>query len=260
MKRLVAAVMFLTRLPVPGHGNIHAADVGRASALFPVVGAAIGAIQCGVLAASLRAANWAGHHAAHVPSLPVPVLAVVLVGLSVIITGALHLDGLADMADGFGGGRTREDVLRIMRDHAIGSYGATWLVLVLALKMVSVIALIEHGAAYRFLIVAPALARGATVALGFALPYARATEGGLGAIAQHIGIFEVLASSLMAIGLAVGLTGWRSGIALAVTAIASWWNAQLCRKRIQGMTGDTLGANLEICEALVLAAGAILTS
>lgn len=260
MKRLVAAVMFLTRLPVPGRWNIDASDVGRASAFFPLIGVGIGAIQCGVLAASLRLAQLAARHSEHIPVLPVPLLAVILVILSVLITGALHLDGLADMADGFGGGRTREDILRIMRDHAIGSYGGIALVLVLALKIASIIPLIEHNAACRFLIIAPAVARGSIAVLAFSLPYARAQEGGLGGIAEHIGIVEVLVSSVTAIGLAVWLAGWRGGVALAVAAIASLWNAHVCRKKIQGITGDTLGANVEICEALVLAAGAIMTA
>src|SRR5262249_2024460 len=158
MKRFVAAVMFLTRLPVPGHWNIDASDVGRASAFFPLIGAAIGAIQCGVLAGALQIARWAGKLSGHLPALPAPVLAVVLVTLGIFITGALHLDGLADMADGFGGGHTRDDVLRIMRDHAIGAYGGIALTLVVALKIASIVSLIEHDAACRYLVVAPTLA------------------------------------------------------------------------------------------------------
>ncbi|HLJ25559.1 MAG TPA: adenosylcobinamide-GDP ribazoletransferase [Candidatus Angelobacter sp.] len=260
MKRLVAAVMFLTRLPVPGHWDLDASDVGRAAAFFPLIGAGIGAIQCGVLLAALRAAQWAGKHSAHLPALPAPVLAVILVTLSVLITGALHLDGLADMADGFGGGRTRDDVLRIMRDHAIGAYGAIALVLALALKIVSIVPLIEHNAAYAYLVVAPALARGSIVVLGFFLPYARSSEGGLGGSAQHIGVIELLVSSATALALAFWLINWRAGVALFVIVLVSLWNARLCWKKIQGMTGDTLGANAEVCETLVLAAGAILTS
>jgi cobalamin 5'-phosphate synthase/cobalamin synthase len=260
MKRLVAAVMFLTRLPVPGRWNIDASDVGRSSAFFPLIGAAIGAIQCGLLAASLRIALWVARYSAHVPALPASVLAVILVALSVLITGALHLDGLADMADGFGGGRARADVLRIMRDHSVGAYGVVAVTLALALKIASVAALIEHNVACRFLVVAPALARASIVVLGFLLPYARAPEGGLGGITQYIGGVEVLVSSATAVGLALWLAGWRGGVALIVSALVSLWNARLCRKKIQGMTGDTLGANVEVCEALVLAAGAILTS
>jgi adenosylcobinamide-GDP ribazoletransferase len=260
MKRFVAAVMFLTRVRVPGQWNIDAVDVGLASVFFPMIGAAIGAIQCGVLAGAMGIALLASKYSGHPHTLPAPILAVVITILGVFITGALHLDGLADMADGFGGGRTRDDILRIMRDHAIGAYGAIALALVLALKIVSIVPLVEHNAAWRYLVVAPALSRGSIVVLGFFLPYARASEGGLGGSTQHIGPLEVLVSSLTAVALADWLMGWRGGVALGVTVVASLWNARLCRRKIQGITGDTLGANVEVCEAFVLAAGAILTS
>jgi adenosylcobinamide-GDP ribazoletransferase len=258
MKRLVAGVLFLTRLPLPGRWDVGTADVGHSTAFFPLIGAGIGAIQCGVLMGSLGLAQWISRYFAHVPTLPVPVLAVILVAISVLITGALHLDGLADMADGFGGGRSREDVLRIMRDHAIGAYGAIALILTLALKIASITSLIEHNVACRYLVIAPALARASIVLLAFLLPYARSAEGGLGEIAKHIGPVEVLISSVTAVALAIWLAGWRSSVVIVVTAIASLWNALLCRHRIQGMTGDTLGANAEVCEALVLAAGAFM--
>jgi cobalamin 5'-phosphate synthase/cobalamin synthase len=260
MKRLAAAIMFLTRLPVPGSWNIDSADVGRSTIFFPAIGALIGLIQYGVLTAVVHAGQFAGRHGAHPLSPPSFVLAVILIAVGVLATGALHLDGLADTADGFGGGRSREDVLRIMRDHAIGSYGAVALILILMLKAASIAALIEHHAAGRFLIVAPVLARASIVMLAFSLPYARASEGGLGDVARFIGIPEVGVSSLAAIALAVWIVGRSALAALAVTALVSWLNARLCRKKIQGMTGDTLGANVEICEALILALGAILTS
>jgi len=260
MKRLVTAVTFLTRLPVPGEWNIEAADVARSTVFFPLVGAGIGAVQCGLLAAAFRISQYVGQQSGRTHVLPVPVLAVIIVASGVLITGALHLDGLADMVDGFGGGRSREDALRIMRDHAIGAYGSVAVTLVLALKIVSIFTLIDRSVACRFLVVAPALARASIVVLGFLLPYARAAEGGLGGVAQHVGISEVLLSSLTAIALAVWLGALQGGVALAVTVIASLWNARVCRRKIEGITGDTLGANIEVCEALVLAAGAILNS
>jgi cobalamin 5'-phosphate synthase/cobalamin synthase len=188
------------------------------------------------------------------------VLAVTLVIVGVWITGALHLDGLADMADGFGGGHSRADVLRIMRDHSIGAYGSTALILALALKIASILSLIEHGVGAVFLVVAPAVARASVVVLGYVLPYARAVEGGLGGASQYTGVGEVLFSSLSAIALAIGLAGWRGGVALVVTAVVSFWNGRLGKRKIQGVTGDTLGANVEVCETLVLAVGAILAS
>lgn len=260
MKALVSAITFLTRLPVPGDWKIDALAVGRSSAFFPLIGAGIGAIQCGFLASVLAISHYLGQRLGHSYAVPAPVLSVMIVIIGVLITGALHLDGLADMADGFGGGRSRDEVLRIMRDHAIGAYGSIALTLVLALKIVSIVAMIDRGVAYRLLVVAPAVARGSVVVLGFILPYARAAEGGLGGISHHVRLVEVLLSSLIAVGLALWLGPWRGSAILAVTAIASVWNARLSRKKIQGITGDTLGANVEVCEALVLAVGAILSS
>jgi adenosylcobinamide-GDP ribazoletransferase len=260
MRRLVAAVTFLTRLRIPGEWNFDVRDIGRSAIFFPLIGAAIGYLQYGLLAGAEWLSRKAEQHSGHAHPLPVSVVAVLLVATAVLITGALHLDGLADTADGFGGGRTREDVLRIMRDHAIGAYGAVALVLVLGLKAASIYACIEQGVAVRFLVIAPALARASVVALGFLAPYARAAEGNLGNATQFMGLPEVLVSAATAITLAIWLAGWRGGVALAVAAFVSFMHARLGMKKIGGITGDLLGANIEICESLVLATGAILSA
>jgi cobalamin synthase len=105
--------------------------------------------------------------------LPSPVVAVLIIAVSARLTGALHLDGLADMADGFGGGHTREDVLRIMRDHVIGAYGAVALILLILLKLAALSALINDDGDATYLIIAPVLGRWASTPLGHFLPYAR---------------------------------------------------------------------------------------
>jgi len=260
LNRLMVAVMFLTRIPLRANWPVGAADVGRAAAFFPLVGAGIGALQSLLLWAGLRLADHAGDMIGHRVLLPASVLSVLLTALSVWITRALHFDGLADMADGFGGGTTRQDVLRIMRDHGIGSFGTMTVVLVLALKFTSITTLIERGTALPYLIIAPALARAAAVGLGFLLPYARSEEGGLGGSLAYIGPIEVILSSATALALLI-LIGWRRGtICALVVLLVCFANARICMRRIGGITGDTLGANTEICEALVLATGSILAS
>jgi adenosylcobinamide-GDP ribazoletransferase len=235
-------------------------EVGHSAAFFPLVGAAIGAIQWCLLWTILGIAGRAKQVFAGSIVVPASVLSILITAAGVWLTGALHLDGVADMADGFGGGRTREDVLRIMRDHLIGSFGAVALILVLALKFASIAVLIDRGKALPYLIIAPGIARASMVGLGFFLPYARSVEGGLGGSFQYVGRLELLVSSSTAIALAF-LAGWRRGGALAlITLIASAWNARICMRRVGGITGDTLGANSEICEALLLATGAILSS
>ena len=240
MRRLLAGISFLSRLPVPGNLTFDAADVGKATLLFPLVGALLGGIQ------ALGAITFGAR-------LPAFLAAALLVALSALVTGALHLDGLADMADGFGGGRTREDVLRIMRDHAIGAYGAVALIVVLAIKVAALTTLIPTVDGWRVLIAAAALARWGSVPLSRLLPYARREGGGLGAArTDHVGPLELLGSTVLAGAFAFGLCGWqRGGILWAGAAFVSLANGRMCLDRIGGVTGDTLGANTEVCEAIV---------
>jgi len=257
--RLAAAIMFLTRIPVPWYRPDAPANLGRASVFFPVIGLGIGALQWGLLRGVHLLAERVSAFSGHQYVFPAPLLSLLIVTLGVAITGALHLDGLADMADGFGGGRTREDVLRIMRDHSIGSYGAIALILVLAVKATSICLLIERNSAFPYLLAAPLLARWAIVPLAYFLPYARAEEGGLGTMMESAGLFQLLVSTLFTLGVVLWMGGWRGAICLLTCMLASLWNARVSMRRIQGMTGDTLGANAEICEALALTAGCLLT-
>ena len=156
MSRLLAAIAFLTRVPI--RRPFTTEDVGRAAVFFPLVGAGIGAAQLGL---------WKLLDA----TLPPLLLAVLVVSFSAWATRGLHLDGLADFFDGLGGGRTREDVLRIMRDSRIGAFGAIALVLVLFTKVAAI-----EGAAlvlWQALVLAPVFSRWSVVLLGFMLPYAR---------------------------------------------------------------------------------------
>ncbi|MBI4509795.1 MAG: adenosylcobinamide-GDP ribazoletransferase [Deltaproteobacteria bacterium] len=241
LKRLLVAVSFLTRVPVP-ISAIGADDLGQAALFFPVVGALLGgAVVLGQVACS--------------PLLPAPLCAVVLVGIGVIGTGALHLDGLADMADGFGGGRTREDVLRIMRDHAVGAFGVIALVLLLATKITATQALLDERQGSSVLLLAPVLGRWAIVPVGYFCAYAR-PSGGLGAaFTGHVGKFEVVGATLLTglgAGALLGLRGLLLTFAVAAAASLLGW---ICVRRIGGVTGDTLGATIEACETLTLVLG-----
>lgn len=233
MKRFFAAISFLTRLPIPQNLVFEAPDVGKSSILFPLVGALIGLFQVGALELlnPLSGAN----------TLKSVLIAILLVTVNVFVTGALHLDGLADMADGFGGGRDKENVLRIMRDHVIGTYGATALILLLTLKITAIAALIQTNATWQFLILAPSLGRWATVPLGKFLPYAR-KSGGLGnAVTDFVGWKELIGATAIAVCLTLFLTDWQSGLRIwAIVIVISFFNARLCLKKIGGVTGDTL--------------------
>jgi cobalamin 5'-phosphate synthase/cobalamin synthase len=174
-----------------------------------------------------------------------------VVGAEAAITGALHLDGLADMADGFGGGRDREDVLRIMRDHAIGACGAVALVLFIGLKAAAVAALIERSVSPVYLILACVLARWAAVLMSVLQPYARETEAHRCAGRREF----AMATAVTAVPMAY--FGWQSipvgAAAFGITAAM----AAYCKRRIGGITGDTMGATVEAVELGVLLMGVV---
>jgi len=238
MTRLLAALAFLTRVPVrPIHRSFEASDVGRAALFFPLIGAAIGLVQLGVFRL-LR------------PHLPSLVVAVLVVALSAWVTRGLHLDGLADFADGLGGGSTREDALRIMRDPAVGAFGVIALVLVLVVKIAAVDALPSAEA----LVLAPALARWAAVPIGVFLPYAREGQGLGAAMTGGTGRFELLGSTVLAASLSLFVPLKLALLSWAAVLLVSFFVGIIARRRLGGMTGDVLGANVELAEASVLVA------
>ena len=248
MTALLAAFGLLTRVPIRRAFN--EADVARATAFYPIVGAAIGSAQAAVLwvASSLLPADTGAGGASRVPS---AVIAVCLVALAVWVSGALHLDGLADTADGFGGGRSRDEALSIMRDPRVGAYGSIAIALVLLLQVACLDALIERRAATVPLLAAPVAGRWAMAAVGWWLPYARG-DGGLGAVAGGPAAGTGLAiATASAILLLWAVAGWRALAFGAVAAGVTLAAGRACRRRIGGFTGDTLGATGGLTEAAI---------
>jgi cobalamin 5'-phosphate synthase/cobalamin synthase len=241
MRSLAASIAFLTRIPVPRAGDFTTEDVGRAARWFPLVGLLLGAIY--VLLLRLFALR-----------LPPEVIAVLIVVAEALLTGALHMDALADMTDGFGGGHTRADILRIMRDHAIGSYGATALILLVALKVTVIGALIQRQHAVPYLLLAPALGRWSLLPLSRFLPYARESQG----VANHMGTVELVWATVIAAA-AASATSWRGLVCWAAVAVLTAAFGRFCFHKIGGVTGDTLGANVQLSESVVLLAGLALS-
>lgn len=243
IRQVQIALAFLTRLPA-GRVDCTARDIGHSARWFPLVGALLGAIYAAV--ASLLT-----------PLCPPLVTAVLIVSLDALLTGAMHFDGLADTADGFGGGHTRDDVLRIMRDHAIGSYGACALMLAIALKVAAIGALIGTPAAIPALLLAPAQGRWSAVFSSALAAYARPTTDdtskSAGAPTRFIGYGELVIATAILLPVALSLQPWRGAVAMlfGVVAIGAW--TRRCRHKIGGVTGDTLGAGIELSECIVLA-------
>ncbi len=236
MRSLLASIAFCTRIPV--RVPFTAEDVGKAARWFPVVGAMLGLLYWGI-ARGLQGI------------FPATVIAVLIVATEALITGALHFDGLADTLDGFGGGKTRDDILRIMRDHAIGTYGAMAIILLVALKVAAMTALIEQHRLFPVVLLAPALGRWNIVLLSWWLPYARPSQ----AVSRNIGRREVIRATLATALLVGGVGSWRGGLCWAGSAVCAILFGCFCRKKVGGVTGDTLGASEQLGESVALLAG-----
>ncbi|MEY1661113.1 adenosylcobinamide-GDP ribazoletransferase [Isoalcanivorax beigongshangi] len=232
---LRVALQFLTRLPVSAPAP-DAALAGRAMLCWPLAGALIGALLA-LLGVALGYLGMA--------ALP---LAVVLVIAWVAVTGGLHLDGLADSADGWIGGQgDRDRTLEIMRDPRSGPMGVTALVLVLLAKVAALAVLWRLGNAIPALIAAALLGRASCLALYLSLPYAR-TEGIGRSAADNL--------SPPAAWTALGLAWLAAALLapLAALAAAMWvlWVRRALQRRLGGFTGDTAGALVETVEVVVL--------
>lgn len=233
-----AAVGFLTVLPVPRRWQATAAgDFGLATAWFPVVGALIGLLASGLAYLYYR-------------YLPPAVAAVLTVGTLVFLQGGLHLDGLADTADGFLSCRGRERVLEIMKDSRIGTFGVAAIVFALALQGAAVASL-GSGERLGAIFLAPFAGRCVMAPMLACLKPAR--PGGMGEMFSGGAAGALAALSLAALGLAAWLVAGGRGLvavaALLAVLLGFVWE---CRRKIGGYTGDTLGAASEITETLAL--------
>jgi adenosylcobinamide-GDP ribazoletransferase len=230
---------FLTRLPLVTDTPSTGADIARASWTFPVIGAGIGAI--GALAYAI----------AHGLGLHPFVCGTLAVGATLLITGALHEDGLADTADGFGGGGTREKKLEIMRDSRVGTYGAAALILSILLRAGAIASLAEPALAAAALIAANAGARAAMPV--FMRGVGRARPDGLSAEAGAPP--QGSASIAILIGLAIVWACLGFGamlLSLVLVAAALVLMAWLSTSQVGGQTGDVLGGVEQASEVLIL--------
>jgi adenosylcobinamide-GDP ribazoletransferase len=239
LRAFAAAVALLTRLPVGVRIRVDGDDVARSLAWLPLVGVGLGG------AVALAARGLEGR-------LDDGPAAVLIVAAWALATGAIHLDGLADSADALGGG-DRERRLAIMRDSQIGSFGALALVLVVVFKIALVAAVLARGH-HLWLIAIPAVARAASSALSAALPYAR--EEGTGAALVSAGHRAERLAVAVATALVVALACARLRGLLAVVAVmlVALVVGRLAQRRLGGVTGDVLGATIELAECAALVA------
>jgi adenosylcobinamide-GDP ribazoletransferase len=234
IRRFFIAIQFLTRLPVPRALNSSETDIGKAAAFFPLVGVIVGGGAALVFVGLQRI-------------LPLPASVFCSIVFAVFITSGFHEDGLADSFDGFGGGWTKDRVLEIMRDSRIGTYGTLALIFVILGKLTFVSSL-PPGQIWRWLVVAHTAARWTILPLCVWLPYGRA-EGQGKLVAQQVGALEIITGTFTLL-LVLILLPWRAALAaLLVTTLVTLLSGLYFRARIQGITGDCLGATNQLTEA-----------
>jgi len=243
------AVRLLTRLPAPGAPPWSQDLLPRSVRYFPLVGLLVGGISALVLAGAR--ALWS--------SGPLPALLAIAAG--VLVTGAFHEDGLADTADGLGGGQSRDQRLAIMKDSRLGSYGALALGLALAARIFALSRISATGAAGAVLIFAHGAGRAAAVVTMTALPYAADPQASkLKAVARDVRVADVAAALLIAALPLAAVPPVTAIAAVGVGGLAALWPALASRRLIGGYTGDVLGAVEQACETgVLLAASAVVT-
>ncbi len=241
MRRFTIALTFLTIFRVPVAGEISPSDLGSSYSCFPVVGLLIG-LMTSVFVVLLRAV------------MPALLLAAWACALMAFVTRGFHLDGLADLADGFGGGYTPERRLEIMKDSATGAFGSIALCLVLLLKTSAIYSLIL-GKAWLALAIVPALGRFAIVVCAYKSSCAR--TGGLAKSSiEHVSQNSMLIAASFAVVCSLLMVPKFAPVLLGTAVLTSLLIRWLAHRLLGGITGDVLGAVNEIAEVLLFALSA----
>lgn len=235
---LRVGIAFLTRLPMPHPDGASSPNFLRAHRIFPLVGAAIG---------GMIGISYLGLLAIHIPTLGAAALAL---GLGALLTGGLHEDGLADLADGFGGGRDKGAKLEIMRDSRLGTFGALVLLVAFAAKL-SALADLPRGAVLPSLITAHAVARAPMTFMAMIMPNAR--SDGLSATAGRPNIATAIAAAVVALTVSIVALPWTEALGSVLAAVGGALAVGiLAQRQIGGQTGDVLGGAEQVGEIAVL--------
>ena len=238
---LLIALQFLTRLPISLPRMPTPAESGRSLLWYPFVGLLLGCLLLLAHVVLNGVSLWL--HAA------------LLLSLWVWLSGGLHLDGLADMADAWVGGYgDRERTLAIMKDPACGPIGVITLVMLLLLKWAALLALLEAGH-WTIVLLAPWLGRCVLPLLLFTTPYVR--PGGMGQVLVEHLPRRSLPAVLVVHVLAMLMFGWSALLAVSVALMVLLLLRHYLRQRLGGTTGDTAGALVELVEGAVVVVGAV---
>ena len=242
VRGLVAATSFLTRLPLgPLAGRVSEADLTAGVAWFPVIGGAVGLL--GVTAGWLLALRT-----------PTALAAVVTVAVETVVTGAFHLDGLADTADGIGAATTGRDGLRVMREPTVGAFGVVAVALDLSLRIAATGAVLSDGGLPWAVVAAAAGARFAPLLLARSIAYLRPETGsgswvGDGPRTVPLALAGSTALLLCAPLGPAGAAAVLGGVLAATLAVGA-----TARRLFGGATGDVFGASAELAQTVALTA------
>jgi len=232
------ALGFLTVLPTARNLPMEPERLARSMGFFPAAGLGLGL--------GLVVVNWLLEGL-----IPRSVLDCLLLLILIALTGALHLDGIADLLDGLAGGKDREGILRIMKDSRVGAIGVVGLVMVLLLKYLSLfnVPLVNKSAALMFM---PCAGRWIQVVLAAFCRYVR-SEGGTGSVfVELVSERESLLATGTLIAAAVVLFGLQGIFLVFLLGLAAMVLIRYFHARLGGVTGDVLGAATEIVEVLSL--------
>lgn len=235
MNSLLLAIQFLTIIPVRTKDTASYALI-----YFPVVGMLLGAILAGL--------NLVFIYLSFNPFLTNTILVIVLA----ILTGALHLDGLSDTFDAFFSGKDRQGMLEIMRDPRIGTMGVLALISVILLKIAMLFSF-SGSAKNTALISMCVLSRWSLIPAIYLFPYAR-NEGKAKEFFNNLGLKEIILSTALALSFICLILGWRGFLLFVVALFLAYFFNSYANKKIGGITGDILGATLELNEAFILMA------
>ena len=240
----LTAVMFYTRIPCPAWVD-HSEDyLNKATIYFPVIG-----WIAGITGAVFY---WGGTFAFNIEiSITVSMVA------GILLTGAFHEDGFADVCDGFGGGWTKEKILEIMKDSRVGAYGAMGLVLMLGLKFLLLVTVLQKCASFLhvalLLMTVHALSRFAAVVMIYTHTYARENEDGKAKpVAKKLAASELAVAFLFAVLPLAGLA-WLTqnplyALVFVPLGLVKWYLGRYFQRWIGGYTGDCLGATQQVAE------------
>lgn len=236
MRSLLLALQFLTILPIHIKGEVRKEDLTRSMLFYPMIGLLLGIILA-ILCYGLS------------QYLPFYSAIAILIVIYIILTGGLHLDAFADLCDGFYAGKTKEDILKIMKDPHIGTIGAIGIFCIIFLKF---ILLVNTSSTYLLvaIAIAPIIGRWSAVLMSCRTKYV--SESGVAQFIEGIGFRELIYATIATMAFLIAIAQVISLIVILFALILTLLFKSYVKSKIDGVTGDTLGACIEINEIATL--------